>query len=416
MARAAGLDINAYVILGIGGQDRSETHARETARVISEMQPAVVRLRTFVPKINTPLLADVQAGRFADAQPPSGAGGNHGPPGGDHGRPPRLPATTTPTISKWPAICPRTGTPCSRRCAGPWPGTNPPSAPSSSARSKSGPATPFRGLCKKDSGRGARGFFVSSPCPYKKLSQTLFPYPYGGWEGSLRGGRGNWLQKSPGPPLKNCFQLFSRHGPDHFVAYRDGAVAAVVGLIGLDEAGQEARGQGAGPGVGGPRGLEGFEKLFNRGEGGGDHFPGQPHLGEAGPIEAVGPGLPVAKPLGGDRWGRRPGSGSGRPGSGPRPTRERSGVPGWRRPGRLRERGSGSKAARVSSGWVNHWKVALAMIRSYEPRMGASPSATSHETPAPGPRRRRAAVTKAASRSRATSRAAPLACLRRLVR
>ena len=54
---------------GIGGQDRSETHARETARVISDMQPAVVRLRTFVPKINTPLLADVQAGRFQMLSP-----------------------------------------------------------------------------------------------------------------------------------------------------------------------------------------------------------------------------------------------------------------------------------------------------------------------------------------------------------
>jgi radical SAM superfamily enzyme YgiQ (UPF0313 family) len=64
MARAAGIDINAYVILGIGGRDGSETHARETARVINQMQPAVVRLRTFVPKINTPLLVEVQAGRF----------------------------------------------------------------------------------------------------------------------------------------------------------------------------------------------------------------------------------------------------------------------------------------------------------------------------------------------------------------
>ena len=69
MARAAGIDLNAYVILGIGGQDRSETHARETARVINEMQPAVVRLRTFVPKVNTPLLADVQAGRFQMLSP-----------------------------------------------------------------------------------------------------------------------------------------------------------------------------------------------------------------------------------------------------------------------------------------------------------------------------------------------------------
>jgi len=69
MARAAGIDINAYVILGIGGQDRSESHARETARVINEMQPGVVRLRTFVPKINTPLLAEVQAGRFKMLSP-----------------------------------------------------------------------------------------------------------------------------------------------------------------------------------------------------------------------------------------------------------------------------------------------------------------------------------------------------------
>ena len=69
MARAAGLDLNAYVMVGIGGQDRSEIHARKTARVISDMQPAVVRLRTFVPKVNTPLLAEVQAGRFQMLSP-----------------------------------------------------------------------------------------------------------------------------------------------------------------------------------------------------------------------------------------------------------------------------------------------------------------------------------------------------------
>ncbi len=64
LARAAGLEINAYIILGLGGQERSAAHARETALVLSEMQPRVVRLRTLVPKLNTPLLADVQAGRF----------------------------------------------------------------------------------------------------------------------------------------------------------------------------------------------------------------------------------------------------------------------------------------------------------------------------------------------------------------
>ncbi len=69
LARAAGIEINAYVILGIGGQDRSEAHARQTARVISEMEPTVVRLRTFVPKVGTPLLADVEAGRFKMLSP-----------------------------------------------------------------------------------------------------------------------------------------------------------------------------------------------------------------------------------------------------------------------------------------------------------------------------------------------------------
>jgi len=64
LARDAGLEINAYVILGLGGPERSAAHARETARVINAMQPQVVRLRTLVPKLNTPLLADVQAGRF----------------------------------------------------------------------------------------------------------------------------------------------------------------------------------------------------------------------------------------------------------------------------------------------------------------------------------------------------------------
>ena len=64
LARAVGIEINAYIMLGIGGVGHSESHAQETARVINEMQPAVVRVRTFVPKINTPLLQDVQAGRF----------------------------------------------------------------------------------------------------------------------------------------------------------------------------------------------------------------------------------------------------------------------------------------------------------------------------------------------------------------
>jgi radical SAM superfamily enzyme YgiQ (UPF0313 family) len=64
LAREAGIELNAYVILGLGGREHTHVHARETARVINAMAPAVVRLRTLVPKVNTPLLMEVQAGRF----------------------------------------------------------------------------------------------------------------------------------------------------------------------------------------------------------------------------------------------------------------------------------------------------------------------------------------------------------------
>lgn len=66
---AAGIELSLYAILGIGGQERTCEHAEETARVINEIGPDFVRLRTFVPKINTPLLEDVMAGRFRMLSP-----------------------------------------------------------------------------------------------------------------------------------------------------------------------------------------------------------------------------------------------------------------------------------------------------------------------------------------------------------
>ena len=62
--KAAGIELSLYVILGIGGRQRSEAHARQTAEVLNAIDPHYIRLRTFVPKVNTPLLEDVQSGRF----------------------------------------------------------------------------------------------------------------------------------------------------------------------------------------------------------------------------------------------------------------------------------------------------------------------------------------------------------------
>ncbi|MEA3435716.1 MAG: radical SAM protein [Thermodesulfobacteriota bacterium] len=63
-AMDAGIELSLYVILGIGGMDRTKFHAKETAKVLNKIAPDFIRLRTFVPKINTPLLDDVQNGTF----------------------------------------------------------------------------------------------------------------------------------------------------------------------------------------------------------------------------------------------------------------------------------------------------------------------------------------------------------------
>ena len=60
----AGIELSLYVILGIGGRERTQFHAKETAKVLNKIAPDFIRLRTFVPKMNTPLLEDVENGTF----------------------------------------------------------------------------------------------------------------------------------------------------------------------------------------------------------------------------------------------------------------------------------------------------------------------------------------------------------------
>ena len=62
--KEAGIELSEYVILGIAGRERSENHSRETASALNAIDPDFIRLRTFVPKVNTPLLKDVQEGKF----------------------------------------------------------------------------------------------------------------------------------------------------------------------------------------------------------------------------------------------------------------------------------------------------------------------------------------------------------------
>ncbi|QTA90040.1 radical SAM protein [Desulfonema magnum] len=65
----AGMELSMYVILGIGGKDRTEPHAIETAKVLNNVEPDFIRLRTLVPKINTPLLEEIEKGEFQPLGP-----------------------------------------------------------------------------------------------------------------------------------------------------------------------------------------------------------------------------------------------------------------------------------------------------------------------------------------------------------
>jgi radical SAM superfamily enzyme YgiQ (UPF0313 family) len=67
--REAGIEVSEYVILGIGGKERTKEHALETARVLNFINPNFIRLRTFLPKINTLILHQIKKGQFRMLSP-----------------------------------------------------------------------------------------------------------------------------------------------------------------------------------------------------------------------------------------------------------------------------------------------------------------------------------------------------------
>ena len=68
--KEAGMELSEYVILGIGGKERTREHAEQKhAEALNAINPDFIRLRTFVPKINTPLLEEVQNETFSMLRP-----------------------------------------------------------------------------------------------------------------------------------------------------------------------------------------------------------------------------------------------------------------------------------------------------------------------------------------------------------
>jgi len=68
-AKEAGFEFSAYVMPGLGGPTRAEQHAKNTARVLNEIDPHYIRVRPFVPRPNTPLLDEYNRGELQLSSP-----------------------------------------------------------------------------------------------------------------------------------------------------------------------------------------------------------------------------------------------------------------------------------------------------------------------------------------------------------
>ena len=63
-SKEAGFEYSLYVLLGIGGEEKWENHARRTAQVLNQIDPHFIRVRTFIPQPNSALYEAMEEGRF----------------------------------------------------------------------------------------------------------------------------------------------------------------------------------------------------------------------------------------------------------------------------------------------------------------------------------------------------------------
>jgi len=68
-AKEAGFEYSLYVLLGIGGEEKWEQHAKGTAEVLNQIDPHFIRVRTFIPQPNSQLYEAMEEGKFHPASP-----------------------------------------------------------------------------------------------------------------------------------------------------------------------------------------------------------------------------------------------------------------------------------------------------------------------------------------------------------
>ncbi len=69
MTKAAGIELSEYVVLGLGGRERTKQHIAGTVNVLNQIDPDFIRIRTFLPKVNTPILQEIESGEFQVLSP-----------------------------------------------------------------------------------------------------------------------------------------------------------------------------------------------------------------------------------------------------------------------------------------------------------------------------------------------------------
>ena len=69
LVKKAGINLSEYVVLGLGGKERTKEHIQETVKALNKINPDFIRIRTFLPKINTPILEEIRSGSFQILSP-----------------------------------------------------------------------------------------------------------------------------------------------------------------------------------------------------------------------------------------------------------------------------------------------------------------------------------------------------------
>jgi radical SAM superfamily enzyme len=70
MVKQAGIEVSEYVVIGIGGKKWTKEHINRTVDVLNKINPDFIRIRTILPKINTPIHEEIESGDFQVLSPP----------------------------------------------------------------------------------------------------------------------------------------------------------------------------------------------------------------------------------------------------------------------------------------------------------------------------------------------------------